>query len=174
VKKSAKAVMRELQDTEHCLDLIKEELAGYGVRMDSCPPMFYPEAIHNLFAWTARASGVCQKKHGWHGNNLARVAGCIKRWIQKHQAAIAAPAERVQTAPAAKAVRNPYTEPVEKDGDLMTRKEYVDCCKVGGFVDDDGYGYAVKRGKMAPSIVLSPSKVDEMPKEITHVVWFNR
>lgn len=59
-------------------------------------------------------------------------------------------------------------------GDLMTVKDFRDACKVGAFIDYDGFGHPVKRGKMAGEITVIPSKVDEIPEDATHIIWFNR
>ena len=50
-----------------CLGMIREMLEGLGIDMTRCPPMFYPEAIKNLYVWTAWASRDCERAHQWHG-----------------------------------------------------------------------------------------------------------
>lgn len=67
-----------------------------------------------------------------------------------------------------------YTHKLTKvSGDLLTREEWLGAVKVGGFVDYDGYGYAVKDGMFWPH-AISPSTADVLPDDATHVVWFNR
>lgn len=72
-------------DLRQVLKMIKEKLDGLGISMESCPPLFYPEAIHNLYVWTAKASRDCQAKHSWHGNNEKEVVKCIMARIKAIQ-----------------------------------------------------------------------------------------
>jgi hypothetical protein len=74
-------------DSDECLLLIKEKLEALGIEMTACPPMFYPEAIHNLFVWTAKASWECWGRHGFHGEWQPgpKVAQCIVKQIQERQ-----------------------------------------------------------------------------------------
>lgn len=60
-----------------CLDEVKEGLIGSEIDMSACPPMFYREAIHNLYVWTARASRDCQRDHNWHDGDDKAVAKCL-------------------------------------------------------------------------------------------------
>ena len=61
-------------------------------------------------------------------------------------------------------------------GDLMTMEEFVDCVKMGGFIDYDGYGkYALE--DMVSNKVITPSEVKyqrNLLHGFTHVVWYNR
>jgi hypothetical protein len=79
-----------------------------------------------------------------------------------------------------------YTKPVkfsstgnygcgpEDEDDVYTVKEFLKHVKCHAFIDYDGYGHPVKDGKCDPSIDILPSKVDEIPKDATHIVWYNR
>lgn len=84
-KKTKNDLRSDVASGDHCLKLIKEQLANLGVHMDACPPMFYPEAIHNLFTWTAKASRECCALHGWHGGDEEKVIACIREQIEKFQ-----------------------------------------------------------------------------------------
>lgn len=55
----------------------------------------------------------------------------------------------------------------------MTVKEFVASVEVNAFIDYDGFGYPVKNNKHNGQVIL-PSRVDEIPKDTTHIVWFNR
>lgn len=66
-----------------------------------------------------------------------------------------------------------YTEDLPDFGKLMTKRCWLECVEEGGFTDDDGYGYAVKRKKYN-IVPLYPSKANEIPKSATHVIWFNK
>lgn len=74
----------QLEMSDSCLGMIKEMLEGLGIQMDACPPMFYPEAIKNLYVWTAFASRDCQAAHGWHGTDDKAAAKCIHEGIVKY------------------------------------------------------------------------------------------
>lgn len=70
---------------DQCLWMIKKELEVLGIQMDSCPPMFYPEAIRNLFTWTALAARDCVVLHRWHDKNIDTVVRCIREAIVRRQ-----------------------------------------------------------------------------------------
>jgi len=80
--------LKELKDdaemSRGCFDMIKEKLVGLGIEMDACPPMFYPEAIHNLYVWTAKASRDCQRDHQWHGKDESAAAKCIHEGVIRY------------------------------------------------------------------------------------------
>lgn len=80
-----------------------------------------------------------------------------------------------------------YEKPVDEEaGELMTVAEYLGCVLMGGFIDYDGFGYAVKDGKVARTNLwgdnqkdaidpIKPSKgVTCIPEDATHIIWFNR
>lgn len=73
----------QLAMSDSCFDMIKEMLVGLGIQMDACPPMFYPEAIKNLYVWTAWASRDCERAHHWHEGDPAASAKCIHEAIVK-------------------------------------------------------------------------------------------
>lgn len=66
-----------------------------------------------------------------------------------------------------------YTLKRPEHGDVMTREDWLVCVKDGSFIDDDGYGYAMKDGKADPT-PLYPSGSENLPEDATHVVWFNK
>ena len=81
---SPKAVQKSQPETPddtgmagECLAMIREKLARV-IPMEHCPPMLYPEAIQNMFVWTARASRDCQVEHSWHHGDEALASKCIK------------------------------------------------------------------------------------------------
>lgn len=61
------------------------------------------------------------------------------------------------------------------NGDVMSLKEFISCCKSGGFIDYDGFGYYVKDGKEY-NIEIYPSDVkhNTIRKDFDTIVWFNR
>ncbi|QGH74950.1 hypothetical protein MAL1_00204 [Bacteriophage DSS3_MAL1] len=85
----------------------------------------------------------------------------------------------------------PYDRDLPDYGDLMTVEEWVGCCEEGGFIDYDGSGHPVRAQRvewkegMDPSgfptiqfhmsgMHISPSTRHLLPKDATHVMWFNR
>ena len=60
-------------------------------------------------------------------------------------------------------------------GDHMTMEEFVDCCRCGGFIDYDGYGYYATED-MKTDRIIRPSDVMSgiYDRKYTHVLWFNR
>ena len=69
--------------------------------------------------------------------------------------------------------RGTYTEPLPDYGDLMTVKEFLISCKNGNFIDYDGSGHPVKN-KMMARIDIYPSNLEAIPKDATHIMWFNK
>lgn len=60
-------------------------------------------------------------------------------------------------------------------GDVMTVGDFRAAVNAGGFVDYDGYGYPIKDGIVDEQIVVMPSTSEQtIPKDATHIVWFNR
>lgn len=66
-----------------------------------------------------------------------------------------------------------YNKGIDKDDHVMTIEEFEEYCKSGYLIDYDGFGYPVRDGKYA-KIHIRPSKRDDIPKDATHVVWYNR
>jgi len=56
----------------------------------------------------------------------------------------------------------------------MTVAEFRIYVRSGAFIDYDGYGYPVKDEMMNNSLPILPSKVDDIPSDATHIIWFNR
>lgn len=71
---------------------------------------------------------------------------------------------------------NIYNRDVEEYsfGDLMTVKQFVAACKCGAFIDYDGYGNPVKDDKIAWDVQALPSAYEDIPKDATHIMWYNR
>lgn len=63
---------------------IKLQLEELGVPMEGCPPMWYPEAIHNLFVWTVFATRECVALHDFHHGNNMEIRVCLKDRIQTY------------------------------------------------------------------------------------------
>ena len=60
-------------------------------------------------------------------------------------------------------------------GDLMTFKEFKECCNDGGFIDYDGYGYYSNETHKS-NITIYPSDITDgkIRTDFTHVCWYNR
>lgn len=67
-----------------------------------------------------------------------------------------------------------YDQKLPDYGELLTVLEFRESCEHGYFIDYDGSGHPVKDGKMARKVTILPSKLDEIPKDATHIMWFNR
>jgi|688.fasta_scaffold1127259_2 hypothetical protein len=70
-----------------------------------------------------------------------------------------------------------FGDEIDKWGDVMTLKEFIDCCESGGFIDYDGTGYYANSTHESniPAIpsMISDGMIINRP-ELTHVVWFNK
>jgi hypothetical protein len=60
------------------------------------------------------------------------------------------------------------------EDDVYTVAEFRQFCKQGHFIDYDGFGHPVRERKANPSVTVKPSRIDEIPADATHVVWYNR
>jgi hypothetical protein len=60
------------------------------------------------------------------------------------------------------------------DDDVYTVEEFRRRCLDHGFIDYDGFGYAVKNSLADITVIICPSRVDEIPADATHIVWFNK
>lgn len=58
--------------------------------------------------------------------------------------------------------------------DVYTVREFKDCVDLGYFTDYDGFGYPVKNKLSDSNITISPSRYKDIPKDATHIIWFNR
>jgi len=63
--------------------------------------------------------------------------------------------------------------PMDED-DVYTVKEFKEFCESGAFIDYDGEGAPVKDGYADLKVIVKPSKLDLIPEDATHIVWFNR
>lgn len=66
-----------------------------------------------------------------------------------------------------------YDKEIPNYGDLIPVDEFISACKSAYFIDYDGFGNPAKNGKMADFDIF-PSKVSDIPKDATHIVWYNR
>jgi len=62
-------------------------------------------------------------------------------------------------------------------GDIQTLIEWTNNCKVGMFIDYDGWGYFATENEMSnkrviPSDLRNPNF--KIPKWVTHIIWFNK
>lgn len=60
------------------------------------------------------------------------------------------------------------------ENDVYTIEEFVQACECGAFIDYDGWGYPVKNNFADDSIVIQPSNLSAIPKDATHIDWYNR
>lgn len=59
-------------------------------------------------------------------------------------------------------------------GDVMPLKDFIEHCKIGNFIDYDGFGRYVKDGKET-NITIYPSDVEngEIRPDFDTIIWFN-
>lgn len=67
-----------------------------------------------------------------------------------------------------------YTKSLEPEDVIYTIKEFKEHVINGFFIDYDGFGYPIKNNKADPKIIIKPSKMKEIPKDATHIIWFNK
>lgn len=68
---------------------------------------------------------------------------------------------------------NEFTEEIPTYGDIISLKEWLECCEDGGFIDYDGFGCA-SNGTHCTKKEYKPSQRNKLPKGTTHIIWFNR
>ena len=70
-----------------------------------------------------------------------------------------------------------YDVNVPDYGDVMTREDWLDGVQCNAFIDYDGCGNPAKMVdgvmKMAGG-TIRPSTAHLLPKDATHIVWYNR
>ena len=83
-------------------------------------------------------------------------------------------------------IESNYTRPVKftetnrygcgnpKNDDVYTIAEFKECVRTQAFIDYDGFGYPVRNSKADESITIYPSEIHKIPKDATHIVWYNR
>lgn len=62
----------------------------------------------------------------------------------------------------------------DDEDDVYTVEEFREHVAECSFIDYDGHGNPVKDGLADESIMIRPSKVELIPKDATHIVWYNR
>lgn len=67
-----------------------------------------------------------------------------------------------------------YGSGPEDEDDVYTVEEFLNICKDGMFIDYDGFGSPVKDKLADKSIFIKPSQLSLIPKDATHIVWYNR
>lgn len=71
-----------------------------------------------------------------------------------------------------------YDTKLPEYGDLMTLEDFKRNVRGGLFIDYDGHGHPAMKIDgtfyMDQMFIVSPSRVDDLPPTVTHVMWFNR
>lgn len=60
------------------------------------------------------------------------------------------------------------------EDDVYTIDEFCSFCNDGQFIDYDGFGHPVRDRLLDPKITIKPSRLDLIPSDATHIVWYNR
>lgn len=66
-----------------------------------------------------------------------------------------------------------YTEKLPKYGHLIPVDEFKEDVENQCFLDFDGSGQCVKDGLMCRKCTIKPSRVNEIPEDATHIMWYN-
>jgi hypothetical protein len=69
---------------------------------------------------------------------------------------------------------NPYTALPGDDPDIYSVKDFTDECVSRNFIDYDGFGNPMRDGRVNPDIIIKPSRLEEIPQDATHIIWYNR
>ena len=71
-----------------------------------------------------------------------------------------------------------YNKSIPNYGEIMTIEEFKYAVKSGSFNDDDGHGEAICNNRMHSGLLdntsIYPSSIDTIPKDATHIIWFNK
>ena len=71
-----------------------------------------------------------------------------------------------------------YTTPIKEYdyGDLIPVDEFREMVNFGALIDYDGFGHAVRNEYCDDSMErnILPSKLWAIPRDATHILWFNR
>jgi hypothetical protein len=67
-----------------------------------------------------------------------------------------------------------YVSPIKADLHIFTVEGFRKVCEDASFIDGDGWGHPAKDNKQDRSISIFPSKLDRIPSDATHIVWYNR
>ena len=78
------------------------------------------------------------------------------------------------TKPVNFTVTGTYGSSPDGEDDVYTIEEFCNLCKSKMFIDYDGFGHPVKDKLYDPTIIIVPSKLNKIPKDATHIVWYNR
>lgn len=57
---------------------------------------------------------------------------------------------------------------------LMTVQQFKNDVTDGMLIDYDGHGHPVKDMMMKPNTYVYPSRIRKIPKDATHIMWYNR
>jgi hypothetical protein len=60
------------------------------------------------------------------------------------------------------------------EDDVYTIEEFKQCCACKAFIDYNGWGYPVKDKMADENIIILPSKLEQIPVDATHIVWYNK
>jgi len=67
-----------------------------------------------------------------------------------------------------------YTTAPDKLATIIKIDKFIKSCEGGYFIDYDGFGYPMKDGLTDETIVIKPSELEKIPKDATHIIWYNR
>ena len=72
---------------------------------------------------------------------------------------------------------HPSQEDIDEPIEMFEQYDIADFklqVEFGYLIDDDGIGYAVIDNQERREITILPSKIKEIPLEVTHINWYNK
>jgi hypothetical protein len=67
-----------------------------------------------------------------------------------------------------------YSTRLLGDEHVMPVDEFREDVKFHSLIDYDGYGNPVRNGFIDKSILIHPSRLTKIPRDATHIAWYNR
>lgn len=78
------------------------------------------------------------------------------------------------TKPVRFTVVNTYGNHPQDEDDVYQVDTFRRYCESGMFIDYDGFGHPVRDSLADPDVWVEPSRLQLIPADATHVVWYNR
>lgn len=67
-----------------------------------------------------------------------------------------------------------YNKEPDDFGNIMTVEKWLDDCDDGYLIDYDGFCQPMKEGKVCDLFILPSERNTLLPKDATHVIWYNK
>lgn len=67
-----------------------------------------------------------------------------------------------------------YNQPIDNFGEVIPIADFILCVINQFFTDYDGFGYPIKDNLVDEDFIIRPSEIKGMPKDATHIIWYNK